>query len=159
MLFKALVRPHLEFGNSVWGPSSLGDQRQVEKVQRRATKLIPELRSKPYSSRLRELGLPSLTYRRLRGDMITIYQILHGSLDVQPGLLQLSTTRTTRGHHLKLEKPRARTLPRRNYLSVRAVNSWNGLPSHVVSAPSLTAFKSRLDSHWKHIQFTSVFDT
>ena len=130
----------------------------MEKVQRRATKLVPELRAKPYSQRLQELGLPSLTYRRLRGDMIVIYQILHGLLDVRPGLLQLSTSRTTRGHHLKLQKPRARTLPRRNYLSVRAVNSWNGLPSHVVSAPSINSFKSRLDSHWNDIQFTSVFD-
>ena len=158
LLFKTLIRPHLEYGNCVWGPSSRGDQKQLEKVQRRATKLVPELREKPYSQRLRELSLPSLTYRRQRGDMITIYQIFHGSLDVQPGLLQLSRNKTTRGHHLKLHKPRVRTRARRNFLSVRAVNSWNSLPAHVVSAPSVNSFKSRLDSHWESKHFISVFD-
>ena len=152
------IRPHLEHGNCAWGPSSRGDQKQVEKVQRRATKLVPKLRNKPYSQRLKELGLPSLTYRRLRGDMTAIYQIIHGSLDVQPGLLQLSHNRNTRGHHLKLHKPRASSRARRNFLSVRAVNSWIGLPSHVISAPSINAFKSRLDSHWQNIHFLSVFD-
>ena len=158
ILFKSLILPHLDYANCIWGPMSKGDQRLVEKVQRRATKLVPDLQFKPYSQRLEELGLPSLTYRRLRGDMITIYQILNGSLHVHPGLLQLSTCSRTRGHHLKLQKPRARTRSRRNYLSVRAVNSWNSLPSHVISAPSINAFKSRLDSHWRSIQFVSVFD-
>ena len=158
LLFKTLIRPHLEFGNCIWGPQSKGDQQLVERVQRRATKLIPELRNMTYSQRLRELNLPSLTYRRLRGDMITIFQILHGSIDVQEGLLQLSNTRKTRGHHLKLHKSRAKSRARRNFLSVRAVNSWNSLPSSVISAPSLNAFKSRLDSHWKDIHFISVLD-
>ena len=157
-LFKTLIRPHLKFGNSIWGPQSRGDQKLIERVQRRATKLIPELQTKTYSQRLRELNLPSLTYRRLRGDMITIYQILHGSIDVQEGLIQLSNTRNTRGHNLNLHKPRAKSRARRNFLSVRAVNNWNSLPSSVISAPSLNAFKSRLDSHWKNIHYTSVYD-
>ena len=158
LLFKTLIRPHLEYGNCVWGPSSRGDQKQLEKVQRRATKLVPGLREKTYSQHLRELSLPSLTYCRQRGDMITIYQIFHGSLDVQPGLSQLSRNKTNLGHHLKLHKPRARTRARQNFLSVRAVNSWNSLPAHVVSAPSINLFKSRLDSHWENKHFISVFD-
>ena len=85
--------------------------------------------------------------------MITIYQILHDSIDV----LQLSNTRNIRGHHLKLHKPRAKSRAGRNFLSVRAVNNWNSLPSSVISAPSLNAFKSWLDSHWKSIHYTSVF--
>ena len=105
LLFKTLIRPHLEFSNCIWGPMSKGDQKLVERVQRRATKMVPELRSKPYSQRLRELDLPSLTYRRLRGDMIAVYQILHNSLDIQEGLLKLSETRTTQDHSFKLPKP------------------------------------------------------
>ena len=158
LLYKTLIRPHLEFGNSVWGPMSRGDQKLVEKVQRRATKLVPELRTRPYKERLQELRLPSLTYRRLRGDMIVIYQILHRLLDVDQDMLQLSTTRHTRGHELKLDILRARTLPRRHFLSVRAAATWNGLPASVVSAPSLASFKSRIDTHWKDILYNSVFD-
>ena len=158
LLFKSLIRPHLEFSNCIWGPSSRGDQKLVERVQRRATKMVPELRAKPYSVRLRLLDLPSLTYRRLRGDMVVIYQILHHTMDLQEGLLPLSETRVTRGHPFKLHKPQAVSRARRNFLSVRAVNSWNSLPYHVVSAPSVNAFKSRLDIHWKAIRYSSVFD-
>ena len=76
LLFKTLVRPHLEYGGCIWGPFSKADQKAVERVQRRATKLVPELRHKPYPERLRLLDLPSLYHRRRRGDMIKTYQIL-----------------------------------------------------------------------------------
>ena len=136
---------------------SKGDQKLVERVQRRATKLVPGLRSRPYEERLRELRLPLLIYRRLRGDIIVIYQILNRLLDVDQDVLQLSSTRHTRGHDLKLDI-RARTLPRCHFLSVRAAATWNGLSASVVSAPSLVSFKSCIDTHWKDILYNSVFD-
>ena len=159
MLYKSLVRPHIEYGNRIWGPMSIGDQKLIEKVQRRATKLVPEIRMKPYSQRLRDLNLPSLTYRRLRGDMILMYQMQHGLVEVDQDLLQLSTEGCTRGHQWKLSKPRATSLPRRNFFTVRTVNNWNSLPTNVISAESINSFKSRLDAHWKDIQFITIFDT
>ena len=57
------------------------DEDLVEKVQRKATKLVPSIRHLPYNERLQCLGLPSLKYRRLHGDMIMTYNILHGYLD------------------------------------------------------------------------------
>ena len=98
MLFKSLIRPHLEFSNCIWGPFSKGDQKLVERVQHRATKLVPELRMKPYSTRLRLLDLPALTYCWLCGDMIVIYQILHDAMNVHDGLIRLSETRITQSH-------------------------------------------------------------
>ena len=157
LLFKTLIRPHLEYANVVWGPSFRGDQKLLERVQRRASKLVPAIRSKPYQERLRELGLPSLSFRRIRGDMITIYQILHGNLEVVENLLEVSANQRTRGHSLKLNISRARTMPRRQFLSVRAAHAWNGLPESVISAPNLTTFKSRLDSHWGNIQHLPVY--
>ena len=77
-LYKSMVRPHLEYGNVIWGPFYAGDKKAVESVQRRATKLIPELREKTYEERLRALDLPSLEYRRKRGDMIQCYKIFNG---------------------------------------------------------------------------------
>ena len=50
------------------------------------------------------------------------------------------------------------TLPRRHFLSVRAVNHWNSLPTDVVSSPTLSTFKSCLHTHWSDIHYVSVFD-
>jgi len=67
-----MVRPHLEYSNSVWCPFKKGDIENIEKVQKRATKLILSLKKLPYHERLRQLKLPTLKYRRLRGDMIEV---------------------------------------------------------------------------------------
>ena len=97
LLFKTLVRPHLEY--IVWGPFNRADQRRVEGVQRRATKLVPELRNLPYPERLQALNLPSLYYRRRRGDMIAVYQMLHGGFDLDWSIFfNTAHVRDTRGH-------------------------------------------------------------
>ena len=76
MLFKSLVRPHLEYASCIWSPQLKRDKVSIERVQRRATKLVPELKHLPYSSRLQQLGLPTLTYRRRRADLIETYRII-----------------------------------------------------------------------------------
>ena len=63
-LYKSLIRPVIEYGNIIWGPHYVIDQQAIEKIQRRATKLIPELKHDPYQERLFKLSLPSLAYRR-----------------------------------------------------------------------------------------------
>ena len=76
-LYKALVRPHLEYGNIVWFPQLKRQSVAIEKVQRRATKLIPVLKDLDYKERLRQLKLPTLKYRRYRGDLIQVFKIIH----------------------------------------------------------------------------------
>ena len=155
LLFKTLVRPFLEYGNLVWGPFNRADQKLVEQVQRRATRLVDEVRAEPYTERLRLLGLPSMYHRRRQGDMIAVYQVLHSGVDLDPQtFFTLSAGSTTRGHPWKICKPQAATRIRRNAFSVRVVNDWNALPLHVVTATSVNMFKARLDAHWKHFQYT-----
>ena len=155
LLYKSLVRPHLEYGNVSWGPFNRHDQRLLERIQRRATKLLPSIRNLPYPQRLQKLKLPSLYYRRRRGDMLTIYQMLHAGVDLDPDVfVARSTMPTNRGHCWKLAKPQAASRVRRNALCVRAINDWNALPHHVVLAETLTQFKSRLDKHWQSIQYS-----
>jgi len=75
MLYKALVRPHLEYANVVWYPRLKRQSIAIEKVQRRATKLLKECKSMPYNERLKYLGIHSLYGRRIRGDLIQTYKI------------------------------------------------------------------------------------
>ena len=73
-----LVRPTLEYANAAWTHILRRDQILLKNVQRRATKLIPELRGRDYEDRLRTLKLPSLcNYRRARGDIIEAYKFTH----------------------------------------------------------------------------------
>ena len=154
LLFKSLVRPHLEYGNLVWGPFNRADQKLVERVQRRATRMISSIRHLPYEERLRRLQLPSLYYRRRRGDMIHMFQMFSGGIDVNPEeLFTLARRSTTRGHPLKVLKPRADCRVRRSVFAVRVVNDWNALPPHVVCSPSVNSFKASLDAHWAHIWY------
>ena len=97
LLYKMLVRPHLEYGNLVWGPFCRADQKLIERVQRRATRLAPSIRNMPYEERLRVLQLPSLYFRRRRVDMIFIYQMFNGGVDISPvDLFELASDGTTR---------------------------------------------------------------
>lgn len=147
-LYKALVRPILEYGHSVWQPSQKTLQREIEDVQRRATKLIGKLKNKPYSERLSTLKLPSLEHRRRRGDMIDLYKYITGIYDTSRPSFERHDRCNTRGHSKKLVKHRSRLDVRNTFFSERVVLVWNSLPESVVSAPSINAFKNRLDAHW-----------
>ena len=67
--------------NSVWYPKRKTDVDKLERVQKRATKLIPELAKKPYDEQLRISNLPILKYRRYRGDMIELFKKIKGIYD------------------------------------------------------------------------------
>jgi hypothetical protein len=152
-LYKALVRPHLEYASCVWSPQLKRDQDAIERVQRRATKLVPDVRDRPYSERLRELELPTLRYRRKRTDLIQAYKIIHGqdklvqntSCPKCPSkeMFQLAKSSSTRGHSLKLYKQEATGI-RAHFFGARVVNEWNSLSETTVSAININRFKSSL---------------
>jgi ribonucleases P/MRP protein subunit RPP40 len=147
-IYKAMVRPHLEYAQAVWSPYKVKLVEALEKVQKRATKLIPGLNKLDYEERLRRLKLPTLVYRRWRGDMITTFRIMNGLNDEGsgPGLVKCEY-RATRGHTIKLYKQQSRTNRRKFSFSQRVVDPWNALPATVIEAKSVNSFKSRLDSH------------
>ena len=147
-LYKVIVRPHLEYCNVVWHPRYKRETELLEKVQRRATKLVPSIRKLPYHERLRYLKLPSLYYRRARGDMIECFKYVTGIYRTSYPILQLDNASSTRGNSLKLKKLPAMKATRSNFFSRRITNAWNRLPNDVVTSPNLNVFKNRLDKYW-----------
>lgn len=122
----------------------------IENVQRRATKQIPGLSDLSYEDRLRKLKLPTLAYRRSRGDMIEMYKILTGKYDEQvANFIPLRKDSNTRGHNLKLYKERPRLDVRKYSFTQRTVDIWNDLPNSVVNAPTIKTFEGRLDRYWE----------
>ena len=150
-LFKALIRPLLEYCSNIWFPVTQLEINEIEKVQRRATKLIPSLKNTPYPDRLKYLNLHTLKFRRERNDMIQTFRILKNidELDIAT-FFELDTVNRTRGHSLKLKKPRVESRTRQNSFSQRIINPWNSLPESAVSCTTLNSFKTELLRAWKN---------
>ncbi|CAH8658009.1 unnamed protein product [Schistosoma guineensis] len=118
----------------------------LERVQRRATKMVQGLSGLSYEDRLRHLNLFPLSYRRVRGDLILAYRILNDDLGINMSYLLLpSRTDHLRGHSKTVQKPRSNRLRLEFRFSHRVVNYWNSLLEHVISAPSADIFKPTLD--------------
>ncbi len=150
-LYKTLVRIHLDFASSVWSPYKLKHVDQLESVQRRITKQLPGMENLSYSERLIKLKLPTLSYRRLRGDLIEVYKITNEQYDTNcTSCLKLwedmtGTEGTLRGHSKKLFQQRPRLSVREHAFGLRVVPIWNKLPEEVVSAKDINDFKNKLD--------------
>ncbi len=147
-LYKALVRPQLEYCVQAWRPYLKKDIEKIEKVQRRATKMISECSKLSYEDRLKITGLTTLEDRRNRGDLIEVFKILRGFSKVDyRHFFQLVDNSKTRGNKYKLVKSRSRLDIRKHFFSQRVVNEWNKLPDSVIEAESVNSFKNKYDSY------------
>ena len=83
-LYKSLVRPHLEYAVQFWSPHLCREINKIERVQRKVTKMITEIRNHSYQQRLKDLKLISLIQRRLRGQLIEVFKYLNRFNNVRP---------------------------------------------------------------------------
>ena len=153
MLYTTLVRPHLEYGTPVWSPHTARDIKRLESLQRRATKIIPSLHDKPYEERLETLQLPTLEYRRIRQDLLLMWNItsknvcmdLHTHCTKCPdkNMLQPTLSRKTRGHCLKYQLQQHQSY-RSHFFSTRTTPLWNRLKETTVTANTIHTFKAHL---------------
>ncbi len=149
-IMTAMVRPRLEYAAVVWSPHTKKDIRKLERIQRTATRMVPELRDLDYEDRLREMGLLTLEERRERGDLITMYKIINGKewIDRQDTVVLIEDgSRRTRGHTRKIVKEHCSSDIKKYSFPHRTVDVWNGLRQDIVEATNIHNFKDKLDKY------------
>jgi len=154
-LYKTIVRPHLEYCIQAWRPYHKKDIDILERVQRRATKMIIGLKDHSYEDRLKECRLTTLETRRLRGDQIEVFKILNGFENVDRNtFFSIKKDSRTRGHEVALVKDQCRLDVRKYSFSQRTINEWNRLPADCVGANSVNLFKNKIDKYLRWAGYT-----
>ena len=151
-LYPSLIRSQMEFAVQVWSPQLKKDIVKLEKVQRRATKMVHKLADKPYEERLKSLKLTTLEVRRLRGDLIEVYKIMNNLEDIDRSRFFTLRSEThsyeTRGHKLRIQPVDKHTKTRKKQFDIRVIRIWNSLPERVVYSSSVDSFKNQLDAYY-----------
>ena len=126
--------------------------------QQRATRLVPGIGHLSYIDQLRTLNIPSLAYQRKRGDMLLLYQMFQGHIDLSiSDFFALARYSSTRGHSRKIFKSRFSCRARSNFFSTCVISDWNSLPDYIINAPSISSFKEQLDYHWTSFMYSNGF--
>ena len=155
-LYKSIVWPTLEYGNLIWGPFYLLDQQRIERVQRKATRLIKEISHLHYEERLLFLKLQSLYYRRYHGDMIITFNLINHHLNLDSSLFAPHHIyMSTRGHQFKLYKSSCFREVRHHVFSHRVINQWNSLPQETANVTNTNTFKQHFDSYGSNILYVN----
>ena len=149
-LYKQYVRPHLEFAVPAWSPWTQGDKESLEKVQRRAVRMVSGLQGDTYEAKLKDLGLLSLEDRRTKYDLVQTFKIIRGFDDVKSdiwfSLVGENPARLTRHSNdpLNINTRHPRCEIRKNFFSNRVIDKWNYLPSDLKNSVTVTSFKKKV---------------
>ena len=122
----------------------------LEKVQRRATRMITECKGKTYAERLDMVGLTTLESRRLRADLLEVFKILKWFEGLDEKAFFKRQESVTRGHSLKLYKKRVNKDVLKFSFGHRVIEEWNKLPEEVINAEGINAFKTKIDKYLRN---------
>ena len=146
-LYKSFVRPILEYSSIIWNPYTARNIKKIESVQRRMCRIIPATSFLPYRRQLHFLRLFSLQTRRVRYQLITIFKIYKGMLDLNfRDFFDVTKEERTRGNKIKIVPKFAKNNYRLNFFSNSAVGLWNKLSNDDISVDTVPQFKHRLTS-------------
>ena len=129
-LYKALIRPHLEYAVGIWSPYLRKDILKLENFQRRATKMVKSLKCLSYEQRTKILGLDFLEWRRKRGDLISTFKLIKG-LDSAKLINNFNINsslqdKNLRRHKFQMKRELVKNCPARYYFLMNRVTPiWN----------------------------------
>ena len=149
-LYKSLVRPHREYAVQFWSPHIRRDIEKMERVQRRATKMMSKIRNHSYQQQLKDLKLISIIQRRLRGQLIEVFKYLNRFNNVSPiSLFDYDFNNRTRTNRKKIIVKRLNTSVAQHFFPINITTTWNALPHDVVKSGTVNTFKNHRDAHWE----------
>ena len=141
--FKTYVIPAVEYCSPIWCPYKLCEIKKIEAIQRRFTKKLSGMENISYMQRLKILKADTLELRRIKADIIMYYKIIHGCVTItSSNYFKLKADVHTRGQALMIYKETCKNNCQKYAFKNRSANIWNKLPSSVVNAPNLKAFKN-----------------
>ena len=132
VLYGTLVRPQLEYAVHLWSPYQIGLREKLERTQRRATKLVRNIKHKSYW--LSTLNLMSTLDRRDRGDMIMTYNIINHRVEMDARFMKMNTESRTRGHTKKLKISWSKIEIWRNFFTNRRTKRYNSLSQEIINS-------------------------
>ena len=144
-LYKSIVRPSLDYCVQAWRPHLKKDIDALERVQKRATRMITECRGKDYEKRLKCVNLTTLEMRRERADMLEVYKIMNGMEGLVEKDFFTRDLSGRRGHSFKLYKKRVNLDIAKYSFGNRVCTSWNNLTEDIVTSQSINIFKGRFN--------------
>ena len=156
-LYKAFIRPILEYGAPVWDPHLIKDIQAIESVQRFATKICTKNWSMPYPDRLQLLNLDSLFTRRKCAKLCLLYKTVHSLSAPSFSLTPLGHSYSTRSHNSCFRTRRAHTNYALHSFYNSSIRAWNRLPQEVISCDTLPAFRRSLFEHNVLPNFISIY--
>ena len=119
----------------------------MERVQIKATKIIPEIRNHSYQQRLKDLELISLVQRRLRGQLIEVFKYLNRFNNVSPiGLFNYDLNDRTRNNGKKVNSEAIQYISSTTFFPINITTIWNALPYDVVNSRIVNTLKNHLDA-------------
>ena len=146
MLFKTIVRPHLEYASTVWRPWLKKDIELLEKVQRRFVKMVWNLDGLTYEEKLQDLGLTSIQSRHETADMVQTYKLIQGidhiNLPLFTQTSQVHSHETRQAARQGLVRGHTDLNLRKNFFTQRIKHPWSALSVATKNSPTTNSFKA-----------------
>lgn len=148
-LYKAFIRPHLEYNSIVWDPYLIGDINSLEKIQRFALRVCLKSWTTDREHLYSQSHIPALDDRRKQARLCHMYKIVNDLTDFPEAPFQFRAINfvTRFSHDQQLRNIAARTSQYQNSFFPRTIAQWNSLPADIVNSSSFFTFKTHLKLH------------